>query len=155
MSKYQEYLDEAIKGWKHAGSDIARARLQAGNESKPVKLVGLKKDGSENKMDSATTYYSDKKSAMDKVKYWQDINKKEMFFNLYEDGKLTGKVGGQGGGADDAKKKEDDSKAFKAAVSDINSLLTDASRKAAALGKDAQALEDAIDKARDIAFKLR
>lgn len=44
---------------------------------------------------------------------------------------------------------------FKAAVSDINTMLTDASRKAAALGKDAKSLEDAIDKARDIAFKLR
>lgn len=44
---------------------------------------------------------------------------------------------------------------FKSAVSDINTMLTDASRKAAALGKEAKALEDAIDKARDIAFKLR
>ena len=44
--KIQELM-EAIKGWKHAHSDLAKWRAQARAAAQPARLVRLKKDGSE------------------------------------------------------------------------------------------------------------
>lgn len=47
-------LQEAIKGWKHASSDLAKWRAAKKAAGQTVKLVSLKKDGNESKMHDAT-----------------------------------------------------------------------------------------------------
>lgn len=55
-----EDLEEAIKGWKHAHSDIAKARSAAAAANNNVKLVRLKKDGKESGMhDAIKTFKSE------------------------------------------------------------------------------------------------
>lgn len=56
-------LDEAIKGWKHAHSDIAKARAAASSASNNVKLVRLKKDGKESGMHDATKTFKSEDEA--------------------------------------------------------------------------------------------
>ena len=56
MADQLEPLDvnEAIKGWKHAHSDLMKHRAEQGKE---VKLVRLKKNGEENAMHDATKLF--------------------------------------------------------------------------------------------------
>lgn len=56
-------LDEAIKGWKHAHSDIAKARAAASSASNNVKLVRLRKDGKESGMHDATKTFKSEDEA--------------------------------------------------------------------------------------------
>lgn len=71
LDKYKELrdmheeleLDEAIKGWKHAHSDIAKARAAASSASNDVKLVRLKKDGKESGMHDATKTFKSEDEA--------------------------------------------------------------------------------------------
>lgn len=53
-------LFEEIKGWKHAGRDLAAARAAKG---KDVKLVRLKKDGTESGMHDATKMFRSEEEA--------------------------------------------------------------------------------------------
>lgn len=53
MISFKDYMTEAIKGWKHAHSDIMKIRSTAADSQKQVRLVKLKKDGSESKMHDA------------------------------------------------------------------------------------------------------
>lgn len=47
-------LQEAIKGWKHASSDLVKMRAATKAAGQHVKLVSLKKDGTESRMHDAT-----------------------------------------------------------------------------------------------------
>lgn len=83
-------VNEEIKGWKNAASDIQKFRNAASNAKKSVKLVKLKKDGTESKMNDATSYYNSEKEARDKHNYWVEINPgRKIQHNLYVDNKLV------------------------------------------------------------------
>lgn len=80
-------LDEAngIKGWKNAASDIAKMRAAKG---KNVKLVSLKKDGSESKMNDATKMFGSEAEAQEHHDRVAKLNPKmKIRHNLYVDGK--------------------------------------------------------------------
>lgn len=82
-------VDEAIKGWKHAQSDLMKARSKASDAAKGVKLVALKKDGNESKMNDATKAFKDRAEA---IKHHNNMVKfnptKNICHNLYCDGKV-------------------------------------------------------------------
>jgi len=79
---------EGIKGWKHAHSDLARYRREAGNATKSVKLVSLKKDGTESKMHDAATYHSDEAAARAHHENLVKLNpNRKVAHNMYVDGK--------------------------------------------------------------------
>lgn len=83
-------VNEEIKGWKNAARDIQKFRNAASNAKKSVKLVKLKKDGTESKMNDATSYYNSEKEARDKHNYWVEINPgRKIQHNLYVDNKLV------------------------------------------------------------------
>ena len=67
MISFKDYLnedlDEAIKGWKHAHSDIAKMRAAAASAGNDVKLVRLKKDGKESGMHDATKTFKSEEEA--------------------------------------------------------------------------------------------
>ena len=85
MADQMEPLDinEAIKGWKNAHSDIAQSRAAAG---KDVKLVRLKKNGEENAMHDATKMF---RSAAEARQHHENMVKlnpgKTIQHNLYTD----------------------------------------------------------------------
>lgn len=56
-------FDEEIKGWKNAGSDLAKARTLKAQRAKNVKLVRLKNDGNESKMHDSTSWYDSEDEA--------------------------------------------------------------------------------------------
>lgn len=87
MLRFQQF-QEQIKGWKHAGRDLARWRAQKG---KNVKLVSLKKNGEENKMHTAASLHSSREQAElyhHRVKISNPTRR--IRHNIYIDGKLEG-----------------------------------------------------------------
>jgi hypothetical protein len=86
-------LQEAIKGWKHAGSDLMKHRAQKAAAGHSAKLVRVKKDGSESKMHDATSTYATEKEARDKHAYWVKINPgRQIQHNLYVDDQFVEKL---------------------------------------------------------------
>jgi hypothetical protein len=92
--KYDEKLiklpevNEEIKGWKNAGSDIARMRKARGDEAKTVHLHRLKKDGSESGMHDARKSFSSQEDAQRHHDNSRKLNpKSDIRHNLYIDGK--------------------------------------------------------------------
>lgn len=84
-------LDENIKGWKHAASDIQKMRSAQG---KAVKLVRLKKDGAENKMHDATKMFRSEDEAKEHHDRVVVLNPKtKIAHNLYVDGKHVKTLG--------------------------------------------------------------
>ena len=84
-------LDENIKGWKHAASDIQKMRSAQG---KDVKLVRLKKDGTENKMHDATKMFRSEGEAQEHHDRVVGLNPKtKIAHNLYVDGKHVKTLG--------------------------------------------------------------
>lgn len=84
----EENLGEEIKGWKHAGRDLNKARRQQAEMSRNVKLVRLKKNGDESKLHDATSRYNSEDEARQKHAYWVKVNPgKGIAHNLYVDGK--------------------------------------------------------------------
>lgn len=82
-------VDEAIKGWKNAASDIAKTRTKAADDAKEVKLVALKKDGAESKMHDATKKFKDRAEALKHHNNMVKFNPgKTIAHNLYCDGKV-------------------------------------------------------------------
>ena len=78
-------IDEQIKGWKHAASDISKMR---GAQGKNVKLVSLKKDGTESKMNDATKVFRSEDEAQEHHDRVTKLNpKSKIRHNLYVDGK--------------------------------------------------------------------
>lgn len=63
MKTFKEFLEEAIKGWKHAHSDLAKSRAASSSAGNDVKLVRLKKDGSESGMHDATKTFKSEEEA--------------------------------------------------------------------------------------------
>jgi hypothetical protein len=92
MKTFKE-LTEAIKGWKNAQLDIAKSRSQAAQAGNNVKLVRLKKDGSESGMHNAASTYSSEQEARDKHENLKKLNPtSNIMHNLYVDGKLVEKL---------------------------------------------------------------
>jgi hypothetical protein len=84
-------LDEQIKGWKHAGSDLAKMRAAKG---KDVKLVSLKKDGAESKMHDASKMFRSEDEAQEHHDRVTKLNpKSKIRHNLYVDGKHVKTLG--------------------------------------------------------------
>jgi hypothetical protein len=85
FSKEEVELDENIKGWKHAASDISKMRAAQG---KTVKLVSLKKDGTESKMHDATKMFRSEDEAQEHHDRVTKLNpKSKIAHNMYVDGK--------------------------------------------------------------------
>ncbi len=84
-------LGEQIKGWKHAASDISKMRAAQG---KNVKLVSLKKDGTESKMHDAAKMFSSEGEAQEHHDRVTKLNpKSKIRHNLYVDGKHVKTLG--------------------------------------------------------------
>lgn len=99
-------LQEAIKGWKHAASDIARMKKAKSDAKKPARLVTLKKDGAESKMHDAVSYFHSEQEARDRHASIVKLNPgRNIRHNLYIDDKFvevlneTGSGGGTSSGA--------------------------------------------------------
>lgn len=89
--KEEVELDEQIKGWKHAASDISKMRAAQG---KNVKLVSLKKDGTESKMNVATKMFRSEDEAQEHHDRVTKLNpKSKIRHNLYVDGKHVKTLG--------------------------------------------------------------
>ena len=84
-------LQEAIKGWQHAGSDLMKHRAAAYNAKQPAMLVTVKKDGTESKMHDAKTYHASEDAARKKHADIVGLNPgRNIRHNLYVDNKLVG-----------------------------------------------------------------
>lgn len=84
-------LQEAIKGWKHAGSDLMKHRAAAYAAKQPAMLVSVKKDGTESKMHDAKTYHASEQAARNKHADIVKLNPgRNIRHNLYVDGQLVG-----------------------------------------------------------------
>lgn len=89
--KEEVELEENIKGWKHAASDISKMRAAQG---KSVKLVSLKKDGTESKMHDATKMFRSEDEAQEHHDRVTKLNpKSKIKHNLYVDGKHVKTLG--------------------------------------------------------------
>lgn len=81
-------LQEAIKGWKHASSDLAKWRAAKKAAGQTVKLVSLKKDGNESKMHDATKTFDTEAQAREYHNRIVSLNPgKTIRHNLYVDDK--------------------------------------------------------------------
>lgn len=84
-------LQEAIKGWKHAHSDISKMRADRAAQSHQARLVSLKKDGTESKMHDASSTYPTEADARRRHADLVKMNPgRNIRHNLYVDGKLVG-----------------------------------------------------------------
>lgn len=84
-----------IKGWKHAGSDITKARREASNAAKSVKLVRANKDGSESGMHDATSHFSSEEEAHKHHHNLRSLNPtRNIRHHLYVDGQHKGILDG-------------------------------------------------------------
>ncbi len=89
--KVAEGIDEEIKGWKNAGSDIRKARSRAADAAKDVKLVRLKKNGEESKLHDATSRHNSEDEARAMHTRMVKLNPgRSIAHNLYVGGKLVG-----------------------------------------------------------------
>lgn len=84
-------LQEAIKGWKHAHSDISKMRADRAAQSHQARLVSLKKDGTESKMHDASSTYPTEADARRRHADLVKMNPgRNIRHNLYVDNKLVG-----------------------------------------------------------------
>lgn len=91
LNRLKESVSEAIKGWKNAHSDIAKARSEQG---KNVVLHRLKNDGTESGMATARTSFSSEEEALRRHNNMVQLNPgKKIGHNLYIDGKLIKALG--------------------------------------------------------------
>jgi hypothetical protein len=87
-------LEEAIKGWKNAASDIRKFRSAASDAKKSAMLVSLKKDGSESGMHDAKSYHASEEEARKKHETITKLNpNRKIRHNLYVDGKKVDTLG--------------------------------------------------------------
>lgn len=83
-------VNEAVKGWKHAGRDLQKSRSEA---SKSIKLVQLRKDGNESGLSDATKLFSSMDEANRQLTRVAELNPGKLFkYNVYDDNKLVGKI---------------------------------------------------------------
>lgn len=91
MITFKNYLEEAIKGWKHAHNDIAKARAAGRAAADNVQLVRLKKDGNESKMHDATKTFGSEEEARAHHENMVKLNPgKGIAHNLYVNGEHKG-----------------------------------------------------------------
>ena len=84
-------LMEAIKGWKHAHSDIAKMRAAKAAHSHTAKLVSLKKDGTESRMHDAVSTYPTESEARARHADIVKMNPgRQIRHNLYVHNQLVG-----------------------------------------------------------------
>lgn len=84
MKSYHQF-SEAIKGWKHAHSDIMKYRAQQGKE---VVLHRLKKDGAESGMHDARNTFRSEAEAREHHQRLKSFNPgKQIRHHLYVPGK--------------------------------------------------------------------
>jgi hypothetical protein len=89
MKTFKEYLEEQIKGWKHAHSDLMKHRKDITKLNDTVYLHKLKADGSESNMHDAKKTFKDLKSAVEHHENIKRLNPgKKIKYNLYIDNKL-------------------------------------------------------------------
>ena len=111
-------MDEAIKGWKNAASDIRKVRSAASDAKKSAVLVSLKKDGNESGMHDAKSYYASEEEARNKHDSITKLNPtRKIRHNLYVDNKKVATLGEAANPAQQAaiaiaKKKQDAKEAF-------------------------------------------
>jgi len=87
-------LEEAIKGWKNAASDIRKQRSAASDAKKSAMLVSLKKDGNESGMHDAKSYHASEEEARKKHETITKLNpNRKIRHNLYVDGKKVDTLG--------------------------------------------------------------
>jgi len=87
-------LNEQIKGWKHAHSDLAKERKDASNYKKSAVLHALKKDGSESKMHDARKHFSSEQEARAHHERVVKLNpNRSIKHALYIDGKHVENLG--------------------------------------------------------------
>jgi hypothetical protein len=93
MKTFQEFMAEEIKGWKHAGADINKARADKAKEQNTVVLHKLNANGTESGMNTARTSYKSKEDAQQYHDTYKKNNPtKKIKHNLYVNGKLEGKL---------------------------------------------------------------
>ncbi len=89
--KISDLTESRGKLGKNTHSILMRNRENRAAEKHTVKLVRLKKDGSESLMHDATSTYDTEDQARAKHAYWVKLNPgKDIRHNLYVDGKLVG-----------------------------------------------------------------
>jgi hypothetical protein len=87
----KQIVNESIKGWKNANRDIAAHRAQAG---KTAKLVRLKANGEESKMNDASSHHYDEENAVNRHESIVSLNpKRKIAHNLYVDGEFVRRLG--------------------------------------------------------------
>jgi hypothetical protein len=87
-------LEEAIKGWKNAASDIRKFRSAVSDAKKSAMLVSLKKDGNESGMHDAKSYHASEEEARKKHETITKLNpNRKIRHNLYVDGKKVDTLG--------------------------------------------------------------
>jgi len=94
ITKIHESVNEAIAGWKHAASDINKARKNISNQNKTVSLVSLKKDGTPSKLNDAVTFHKSEPEAIDYHNRITELNpNRNIKHHLYVNGKLVKTLG--------------------------------------------------------------
>lgn len=96
MISFKDYckLDEAIKGWKHAHTDIIKSRAAASAAAKPIQLRRLTSKGVESKMSSTEqSAFSSHEDAQKHVDNMHQMNPGKKFsYNKYVEGKHVGVI---------------------------------------------------------------
>lgn len=67
-------VENEIKGWKHAGRDLAKWRQDQADAQKEYVVHRLNADGRPSGMHDAQTRFGSEKEALDKIAYWRSIN---------------------------------------------------------------------------------
>lgn len=81
MIRFKQFITEEIKGWKNAQGDLMKWRAAKG---KDIKLVKLKKDGSESGMHDATKMFRSEEEARAHHEMIKKLNPgKGIAHNLY------------------------------------------------------------------------
>jgi len=94
LNESEDQLNEQIKGWKHAHSDLAKARKDASNAQKSAVLHTLKKDGTESKMNDARKHFSSEQEARAHHEHVTKLNpSRSIKHALYVDGKHVENLG--------------------------------------------------------------
>ena len=94
ITKIHESVNEAIAGWKHAASDINKARKNISNQNKTVSLVSLKKDGTPSKLNDAVTFHKSEQKAIEVHNRITELNpNRNIKHHLYVNGKLVRTLG--------------------------------------------------------------
>ncbi len=90
---FEDYLEEAIKGWKRAHSDIAKHRANSRAANAEWHTHALRKDGKESGMHDARVAHDSEEAAKAHAANIRKLNPgREFKYNLYHKGKLVGTI---------------------------------------------------------------